>query len=78
LNPHWVSVTPRVLALLLLAVEVPMNNVETQVRKPQLSRERKGDFLDCGYCRFPTMIARSFSFAAAAAAVVSIVVDDDS
>ena len=70
------------LALLLLAVEVPMNNVETQVRKPQLSRERKGDFLDCGYCRFPTMIARSFSFAAAAAAaaavVAFIVVDDDS
>ena len=67
------------LALLLLAVDVPMNNVETQVRKPQLSRERKGDFLDCGYCRFPTMIARSFSFAAAAAVVVAfIVVDDDS
>ena len=70
------------LALLLLAVEVPMNNVETQVRKPQLSMERKGDFLDCGYCRFPTMIARSFSFAAAAAAaaavVAFIVVDDDS
>ncbi len=50
-----------VVLILLLLVVVPMKSVETQVRKPQLSIDRNSDFFDCGYSRFPTMIAKSFS-----------------
>jgi len=35
-----------------------MKRMETQVRNPQLKIDRKSDFLDCEYCRFPTIIPR--------------------